>query len=251
MSKSFWSHQADLPGLRAVIDPNDEAGFKNAYIDLLHKTVLRRYGAFGPTDRVLDLGCGSGRLALWLAPKVRWVHGVDSHDGMVRRAVTAVRASGLGNVTVTLTDGTHLPFVDVVFTRVTCVWVLQHVLDDRQLRVLLSELARVTSPHGRLIFVERTSDEPDEPWLPRNVIFRRRAGDYERAFADTGLRCVEAWPVQDGGPICGSARLNRLVVSGRISPRLHLPIVLADLAMKRWHLQRDGVDYVYCCQRVG
>src|ERR1700746_3369123 len=102
MSQEFWSHQASLPGLRAVIDPNDDVGRKNAYVDCFHKVVLRRYGRFGPGDRVLDFGCGLGRRSVWLAQRVRAVHGVEANLDMIRRAAKSCREAGARNVTLTL-----------------------------------------------------------------------------------------------------------------------------------------------------
>ena len=59
----FWEHQSGLPGLRSVIDPNDRRGWKTAYLDRLHKAAIARHLDFQPRDRVLDFGCGIGRIA--------------------------------------------------------------------------------------------------------------------------------------------------------------------------------------------
>ncbi len=67
---------------------------------------LARRGLVTPATRVLDLGCGAGRLAAALAAKVASVHGVDPSAGMIAaaRALTA----GLPNVTLTVAAGHDL-----------------------------------------------------------------------------------------------------------------------------------------------
>jgi ubiquinone/menaquinone biosynthesis C-methylase UbiE len=247
MSQEFWSHQASLPGLRAVIDPNDSVGRKNAYIDCLHKVALQRYGWFRSTDRVLDFGCGLGRLSVWLAERAASIHGVEANLDMIRRAAEACRQAGARNVTLTLYDGTQLPFESKTFTRVNSVWVLQHVLHGDQLRAVLRELGRVCTSAARMVFVERVSKQPDEPWLPKNVIVRRPYAEYQAAFADSGLRCVMAKPIWDIGPICGSERIDRWVKSGRVSPPIYPTIARIDMATKPWRTETESTDYVFCC----
>ena len=247
MSQEFWSHQASLPGLRAVIDPNDSIGRKNAYVDCFHKVVLQRFGRFRPSDRVLDFGCGLGRLSPWLAERAAFVHGVEFNLDMIRRAAQACRTAGVVNVSLALYDGTRLPFAGETFTRVSSVWVLQHVLDGDQLRAVLRELGRVCVSGARMIFVERVSNQPDEPWLPKSVIVRRPYAEYQAAFADCGLRCVTAKPIWDIGPICGSRRMDRLVKSRHLPPALYPLIARIDMATKPWRAETESTDYVFCC----
>jgi len=249
MSQEFWSRQASLPGLRAVIDPNDDVGRKNAYIDCLHKTALRRYGKFRRRDRVLDFGCGLGRLSVWLADRVGSVHGVEANLDMLRQAKRLFHQGEYRNVSSTLYDGTRLPFANDAFTRVNSVWVLQHVLDDDQLRFVLGELRRVCGPLARMVFLERTSKEPDEAWLPKRVIIRRPYDKYQAAFVDAGLRCVMAKPIWDLGPICGSPRIDRLVKSGRLPSATYPALARLDMATKPWRAETESTDYIFVCER--
>ncbi len=67
---------------------------------------LQGRGLIGPGTRVLDVGCGAGRLALALAPLVARVHGIDPSAGMIAAARAA--AAGAVNVGFSQTAGHEL-----------------------------------------------------------------------------------------------------------------------------------------------
>ncbi len=96
-----------------------------------------------PVNQLLDVGCGDGSLDLLLQGKVRRVMGVDSALSACREA----RAKGF-NVQCADLNACHLPNRDGVFDAVSCLDVIEHVLDPRH---LLRELARVLRPGGILV----------------------------------------------------------------------------------------------------
>ena len=90
--------------------------------------------------RVLDAGCGSGRMLDELARYGR-VCGVD----LSSEAVAASRARGHEVVRARIEA---MPFADATFDLVTCLDVIEHTPDDR---ATLAELRRVTRPGGLLV----------------------------------------------------------------------------------------------------
>jgi SAM-dependent methyltransferase len=94
--------------------------------------------------RVLEVGCGWGELAAWIARDTgAAVLAVDISPRMVELA----RAGG---VDARLADVQQLPFADAEFDVVVAAWMLYHVPDiDRA----LAEIARVLRPGGRLVAV--------------------------------------------------------------------------------------------------
>ena len=48
--------------------------------------------------RVLDVGCGTGRLTLWLCPRVKHVSGLDRDPAAVREARRLAGSMRLSNV---------------------------------------------------------------------------------------------------------------------------------------------------------
>jgi SAM-dependent methyltransferase len=55
-------------------------------------------------DVFYDLGCGYGRLCIWIAPKVKLAIGFENHFDRYRRAKLAVERSGVNNVQIRYAD---------------------------------------------------------------------------------------------------------------------------------------------------
>jgi SAM-dependent methyltransferase len=128
----------------------------------------------GEHPRVLDLGCGDGRISGELAAAGAQVTGVDASEVALERA----RAAHPDIHFVRPAEDGSLPFEDGSFDAIVAVNLLEHVADTQR---LMSEARRVLSPraviaiavpfHGRLqaawdalISFERRHD-PLEPTL--------------------------------------------------------------------------------------
>jgi len=95
-------------------------------------------------ERVLEVGCGWGELARWIAADVHAaVVAIDLSPHMVELA----RSNG---VEAEVADVQELPFADRSFDVVVAAWMLYHVPDRDQ---AVSEIARVLRPGGRLVAV--------------------------------------------------------------------------------------------------
>jgi ubiquinone/menaquinone biosynthesis C-methylase UbiE len=111
-----------------------------------------------PTDTVLDLGCGIGRVARYVAPLCREIWAVDASATMLDYA--RKRLADLPNVRFVQGAGASLPDVpsesiDVAYSMLT----LQHVEREHAF-LLLRELRRILKPDGRafLTFPNLLSD---------------------------------------------------------------------------------------------
>ena len=107
--------------------------------------------------RVLDVGCGTGRLAVALAERGAKVWGVDPSEEMLAQArLAAGKKVGLKRG-----SGEALPFKDGWFDRVVLRLVV-HLLDRQQ---ALPELERVLAPGGRALFATFAPDHFEWYWL--------------------------------------------------------------------------------------
>lgn len=103
--------------------------------------MLRAFLRVGLDDRVLDLGCGSGRSLVWNHDLGAYAVGVDITPHF---AVEARRDADL-----LLADLRRLPFADGAFTKAYSLDVLEH-LSREALDGMLREAARVLAPGGVL-----------------------------------------------------------------------------------------------------
>jgi ubiquinone/menaquinone biosynthesis C-methylase UbiE len=114
--------------------------------DALVATIDMLSGEFGTSGRVLEVGVGTGLLALPLAERGIRVDGVDLSAPMLDRAVS--KSGGCASVGFTMADATCLPFRDDSFDGAFIRHVLHLVPDWRQ---VLSEAVRVIRPGGTLV----------------------------------------------------------------------------------------------------
>lgn len=102
------------------------------------------------TDLVVDLGAGTGLLALALAPHVAEVVAVDISERMLERLDAHAAADGIKNLTTLEADLRRLPLDDESATLVVSNYAFHH-LDDAGKELALSEARRVLRPGGRLV----------------------------------------------------------------------------------------------------
>jgi SAM-dependent methyltransferase len=125
----------------------------------------------GSQDRVLDLGCGAGRLTRALAPQVAHVTALDVSPEMLARAQEL--SPELSNVEWVLGDGESLAGIeDASHDAIVCHLVFDHIPSAKVQLGYVAEFARVLRPGGWAAF--GLSTDPDAHQV------RRRAGHHSR-----------------------------------------------------------------------
>jgi phosphatidylethanolamine/phosphatidyl-N-methylethanolamine N-methyltransferase len=102
-----------------------------------------------PTDRVLDLGIGTG-VSLNFYPQYGRVVGVDLSGGMLRQCRKKIAERGLRHASVFQADAMRLPFPDDTFDHVFISHVISVVSDPIK---LVQEAQRVAKPGSRIVLL--------------------------------------------------------------------------------------------------
>ncbi len=149
----FWNKLAESYSRKPVSDP---AAFERK-IEVIQALIQ-------PHMVVADLGCGTGSLALRLAPSARAVQGLDLSEEMIRIARGKASAQGVNNVTfyVGPVDKT-VPFESQSLDGI-CVCSLLHLVDDRaEVLALVFDLLK---PGGFLVTSTPCLAESRVPYTP-------------------------------------------------------------------------------------
>ena len=139
------------------------------HVDYLRDTCRRNFGASFSFGRVLDFGCGVGRITAPLARLATSAVGVDVSQGMLDEARRRCDGEGLTNVDLVLSDD-GLTHVHGHFDFVHSFIVLQHI-DVERGRAFFERLLALTAPGG-VVAVQVTyaklhdSDRFGKPLLP-------------------------------------------------------------------------------------
>ena len=128
-----------------------------------------------PDMIVGDLGCGTGSLALALAPHVTAVHAIDGSAAMLQAA--RERLGARPNVTVSEGSLEALPLGDASLDAAVLMLVLHHVAEPSR---VLREARRVLRPGGRLLITDMRAHGHEE--------YRLQMGHVWLGFEEHSLR---------------------------------------------------------------
>lgn len=134
----------------AQVEQYDANGFLNVFGRFEMPLTLKRL-APQTSDRLLEGGCGTGRMTRELAGRVREVVAIDFSFASLLANQAKLAAAGIGNVHLIQADLCRLPLRSELFERVLSCQVLEHVPSDAARQKAAESLTRVAADGGRVV----------------------------------------------------------------------------------------------------
>lgn len=101
-------------------------------------------------ERILDLGCGTGKHSIFLAKKGFSVYATDMSQTGIDIARKKATSLGLNNIHFKQHDMRTIPFPDGFFDAVVCTWTIYHGTIS-EIRKTLGEIYRVLKSNGTVL----------------------------------------------------------------------------------------------------
>ena len=162
--------------------------------------IMVEKGAIGSDERVLDLGCGNGTTAIWLASHTGChATGIDLSGVRIDNAKAARERQDPGlrdRLAFEKASATELPYEDGQFSRVWSQAVIYHVPDKR---AVLREAYRVLEKGGIFVFDDLVKPRQEVSADAQKYVYDRLLFDtefsfesYQEALKATGFEVLEA-----------------------------------------------------------
>ncbi|MBI4865117.1 MAG: class I SAM-dependent methyltransferase [Candidatus Riflebacteria bacterium] len=168
----------------------------NRYVDevqMQHLTPL--FERIESSHRVLDVGCGTGRLTFRLAPRCREVVAADSSPAAIEVCDGRARELGLANARFQVADVTRLDLEPASFDWILSVTCLMCITDPKQLTQTLGRLLGLLRPGGHLLLLEYTGTRRRDA-----IALNLARQEWLQGIDATGGRVVR-WVGIDCGPL--------------------------------------------------
>jgi len=181
MKRTLEEHAARFDDLAGEYDDTQDSAEYRASVSLVVE-----HAAPGPGDTVLDLGCGTGAIALGLADDAGRVVGRDISDGMLEQAREKAAEAGIDAVEFghgTFRDPEYEGDVDIVTSNFA-----MHHLSDGEKRDAIATVADLGPRRfvlGDVMFFGHP--DPEEPFYSPEVDDPSTVGVLADAFTDAGF----------------------------------------------------------------
>ena len=141
------------------------ARYRPDYPDKVFR-LLRDKFRLNTKSRVLDLGCGTGQIALSLAPYVTEVIALDPQEDMLQEGKALAAAGKINNITWLPGESGNLGSLasQIGEINVTCMGRAFHWMDRTK---TLQDLYKITKPGGGIALIGDTAPRfrPEIPWI--------------------------------------------------------------------------------------
>jgi ubiquinone/menaquinone biosynthesis C-methylase UbiE len=175
--------------------------------------ILKHFTKNPAESSILEYGCGPGRNLLRLAPKFKYVAGVDISEQNIKNSeILFHQLNNYSNVSLYVTTGDNIPIHDRTFDVVFEVICLQHICSYTIRKRILTDMARICSPGGIVVcqfgfnyemrtdqrarfYVDYYADQligvPDTNGASDCCVLEE--AQLSKDFEEIGLKVVEIW----------------------------------------------------------
>jgi SAM-dependent methyltransferase len=256
----IWQERAkNDDNYSSVIDPMDTSGLKAAYMKIAHEKAMKSFiKKINPNEKVLDFGCGIGRILEYDLFGNADYYGVDISPEMIKNA--RLKWENRPHSNFYLYDGASLPFESETFDYVISTWVFQHIIEDDKFKELIAELAKRLRPNGTLLFIEQIRDNEYVEMLENDTPFKkyRTADDYKKLcrnkFVEINYMLV---PGVGNGLFYRAMNLLRPKILIGIIPLLvfldgiiYQLIFTRSTFMRKFYTGKKWIDCIYYCKKI-
>jgi ubiquinone/menaquinone biosynthesis C-methylase UbiE len=255
----IWQDRAkNEENYSSVIDPKDKSGLKAAYMKIVHERAIKSFiKEIKPGEKVLDFGCGTGRILEYDLFLNADYYGVDISSGMIKNA--RQKWENRPHTNLYVYNGTLLPFEHETFDYIISTWVFQHIVEDNKLEELITELAKLLRPKGALLFIEQIRNNEYVEMLENGTPFKkyRTARNYKEIcgheFAEINYNLV---PGVSNGFFYRIMSVLRIGLMKGLVPlfvsmdKLIYRLIFARSAfMRKFYIGKKWIDCIYYCKK--
>lgn len=157
----------------------------------------------GIGSRILELGVGTGRIALPVAAAGCEVVGVDLSSHMLSALMRRLREQGIASIHLAQADITALPFRDAVFDGALAVHVLHLVADWKS---VLTAISRMLRPGSTLVL--------GRDWVDPESFAGKIRNHFRRTVVEVGTDMLPPGATAAAPPSGGAAIVQHLMALG-------------------------------------
>jgi SAM-dependent methyltransferase len=144
-----WDKIWDIKGEKNTDDLLYLSGFSLHYNDSKitenHFNLIKQNCKINKNDKILEVGCGAGRLAKYFIDNKYIYNGIEKSKNLVEKYKKIINKDNIN-----LLENNKFPFNDKYFDVCFCYSVIQYLNNDIEFEIFLNEIKRVTK---RVIFL--------------------------------------------------------------------------------------------------
>jgi SAM-dependent methyltransferase len=249
----IWNRYSQERGyLQSTIDPNDSKGLKCDYIDRWSRYYINKYVLGTEPGDILEIGSGSGRNLLALAPCVNHAYGIDIAQKQIEKALKERERLGIGNVSF-FKDLDSFVEVSTHVSKVFSMWVLAHIMRDEDVTDMLIRYLDRIPTLAWFLFFEQVAREPYEV-MEGGVHYKsvRTVSQYEDIFTKSGLEIVDFNILNEKGfgPLYRLLYLSRLYRHWPLWLNVNKVLFALDRHIVKRKISDVFTDCLFGCRRA-